>query len=426
MTRARDCIGFAAPHAVRRHCPARRVVSRSRALDLAVDMLRQARGHDAIVLDEPLPVDRVPTPALVVDLDALERNIASMAAAVAASGLTLRPHGKMHKCPEIARRQVAAGAVGICAAKPAEAEVFVAAGLHSVLLTSPVVRPDSLERLVALQDRADVCLVVDSQLGVDCLADVARAHGTVFPVCLDLDPDMGRTGVARDERGLALAAAIADRPQLALRGVQQYCGNLMHINDHQERRERVNAEARCALAFVERLTAMGIPVDVRTGGGTGSFDLESGAGLLTELQAGSYVVMDREYGELGFAAGRLFDRFEPALFIHATAISAAAGGTHVTVDAGIKAMATDTVRPAVHRPEGLDYRFAGDEHGVVMPARETPRGVNRPASLPALGTRVELLAPHCDPTINLHDFLLIRQGEAIVEIWPVAARGAGW
>lgn len=395
-------------------------------------LLQSDRDASPRVLERPVPVDALPTPCVVIDLDALERNIDRMARATRDAGLALRPHGKMHKCPEIARRQIAAGAVGICVAKAAEAEVYVAAGIESVLVTSPVVRTATLERLVALVDRADICLVVDSETGIDALSQVAAAHGVDFPVCLDLDPDMGRTGVLRDAGGVALAERIAADGRLQLRGIQQYCGNLMHVADHTERAERVRAQARKGLEFVSELERRGLTVGVRTGGGTGSFDLEAEAGLLTELQAGSYIVMDREYGEIGFREGVLLDAFEPALHVHASVIST--HGTHVTVDAGIKAMATDTVRPAVAAPAGLGYRFAGDEHGVVVPARSPEgeiagRGMpgdNAPMPLPALGSSVCLLAPHCDPTINLHDHLLMRRGGEVVEVWPVAARGAGW
>ena len=359
----------------------------------------------------PFPRADLPTPALVVDLPALERNIAAMARWAAARGIALRPHAKTHKSADIARRQLAAGAAGICCAKLGEAEALAAAGVRDILITSPVVPAQALARLAALAPRLDrLAVVADHPANVDA---IAAALGTAtLDLLVDVDTGAHRTGVTSPEAAASLAARIAAHPNLRFAGVQFYCGTLQHIPSAGERRAALAAAAESLRAVLAALSAAGFPAETVTGGGTGSFAIDAEIGLLNELQPGSYVFMDREYRDCE-AAG---PPYEPALFIDTRVVSANTPG-RVTVDAGLKAMATDAGPPVVARGAHPDsrYLFMGDEHGMLL----TPPG----ASDPALDACIALIPPHCDPTVNLYDLYAVCEGDTVIAHWPVTARG---
>ena len=362
----------------------------------------------------PFPRADLPTPALVLDRAALERNIARMAVFAAARGLALRPHAKTHRSADIGRLQVAAGAVGLCCAKLGEAEALAAEGLANLHLTSPVVTPDGIARLVALNARCEgLSVVADHPENVRALA--ARAgSGRPLAVLVDIDPGIHRTGVASPEAAVALAAEIAAADNLALGGVQYYCGTQQHIQSFAERRAAIADRTDYLRTVLDALRAAGHAIPVVTGGGTGSFLIDAELGVLTELQAGSYLFLDREYGDCELAVGDA-PVFEPALFVDATVISANHPGM-VTVDAGLKALASDAGPPVVAggAPAGSRYVFMGDEHGAV---------VSEEAVLPELGARVTLQPGHCDPTVNLHDAYWVIVDDQVVDCWPVTARG---
>jgi D-serine deaminase-like pyridoxal phosphate-dependent protein len=357
----------------------------------------------------PFPRSDLPTPALVLDRTALERNIATMARFAAARGIALRPHAKTHKSSEIGRRQVAAGAVGLCCAKLGEAEALAADGLANLHLTSPVVAPGAIRRLVALNQRSEGLSVVADHPEKIRELDAANA-GKPLAVLVDIDPGIHRTGVTSPEAAVALAAEIAASRTLRLAGVQYYCGSQQHIQSFAERRAAIEDRTAYLRTVLDALKAAGHEVPIVTGGGTGTYLIDAALGVLTELQAGSYLFLDREYGdcELSFGDAPVF---EPALFIDATVISANAAGM-VTVDAGLKALSTDAGPPVVMG--GGRYVFMGDEHGAII-AEGGP--------LPGLGDRVTLQPGHCDPTVNLHDRYHVIEGDTVVEIWPVTARG---
>ncbi|MDF7776307.1 alanine racemase [Sphingomonas sp. AOB5] len=348
----------------------------------------------------------LPTPALILDAAAMDRNIAAMAGFAAARGLALRPHAKTHKSAEIARRQIAAGAAGICCAKLAEAEALAAEGIDDIHLTSPVVRPDAIARLIALEARIALSVVVDHPANAAMLASAATRPLTVF---IDVDPGVHRTGVASPEAALALAATIAELPNLRLGGVQFYCGSQQHIARREDRFAAVRDLTGYLSTILEALRAAGHEIPVVTGAGTGSFAIDAELGVLTELQCGSYIFLDREYEDCELSGGGA-PAFERALFLDATVISAN-HTTHVTIDAGLKAMATDAGPPRPLWP-GATYRFMGDEHGALVAD-----------TLPALGERVTLQPPHCDPTVNLHDAYHIIEGDHVIDRWPIHARG---
>jgi D-serine deaminase-like pyridoxal phosphate-dependent protein len=357
------------------------------------------------------------TPALVIDLDALTRNIARMADFARARGLQLRPHAKTHKSPEIARRQIEAGAIGICCAKIGEAEILadhgVARGLH---ITSPVVSAPAIERLIALNARTKgLMCVVDNLANVDALGAAARNSGKPLLVIIDIDPGFGRTGVGSPAAALALFAAIQAQKALLYAGVQYYCGAQQHIETYQARRQAMVERAGFLRTVIDALAGAGGRPQIVTGGGTGTHRIDAMLDIFTELQAGSYVFMDGQYLACDLTGDAEPSPFETALMIDARVVSTNKPG-QVTLDAGIKAFATDAGNPPVlsGAPQGALYRFMGDEHGALA----LPEG----ATL-KLASVVTLGAPHCDPTVNLYDTYHVVQGDTLRALWPVAARG---
>jgi D-serine deaminase-like pyridoxal phosphate-dependent protein len=357
------------------------------------------------------------TPALVIDVAALDRNIAAMAAFARAAGLALRPHAKTHKSSAIARRQIAAGAAGVCCAKLGEAEALTDAGVEGILITSPVAGPAAVERLAALARRAPGLMAVADHPGT---VEALRRAGGEITLVVDIDPGMGRTGVADAAAAVALAQAIAETPGLAYGGVQFYCGSEQHIAGFDDRRAAIAERTAYLSRVIEALAAAGLAPPRVTGGGTGSHRIDAQLGVLTELQVGSYIFMDRQYADCDLAGPSVGDGaaapFETALFIDARVISAN-HASHATVDAGFKAFATEAGPPPIvgGAADGSTYRFMGDEHGAVR----APDG----SAPPALGQVVTFAAPHCDPTVNLYDaYHAVRDG-TLVDIWPIEARG---
>jgi len=346
------------------------------------------------------------TPALIVDLAALERNIAAMAAFAARNGLRLRPHAKTHKSVEIARRQIAAGAVGVCCAKLGEAEALSEGGVENILITSPVVGSAAVERLAALAARSPGLTVAADH--PDAVYALARS-GAALTVLVDIDPGMHRTGVANPEAAIALARRIDAAPNLTYGGVQFYCGAQQHIEIFAARRAALHDRTDYLAAIIAGLTEAGLPPALVTGGGTGSHAIDAELGVLNELQVGSYIFMDRQYVDCDLP-------FETSLMIDARVISANHAALS-TVDAGFKAFATEAGPPPVlaGAPAGSVYHFMGDEQGCVVP----PRG----EAPPRLGEVVTFAAPHCDPTVNLYDAYHVVSGDTLVGIWAIEGRG---
>ena len=357
------------------------------------------------------------TPVLVIELDALERNIAAMAAFAAERGVALRPHAKTHKSVEIARRQMAKGAVGACCAKLGEAEALAAGGIESLLITSPVVSAPAIDRLIGLNNHVGALVVVaDHPDNVRALGEAAQKFGgRPLAVVVDIDPGFHRTGVATPDAAVALARQIADTPALRFAGVQMYCGSDQHIEAYADRRAAIAQRTEYLSGIITRLKAEGLAPPLVTGSGTGTHMIDAELGVFTELQVGSYVFMDSQYGVCDLT-GDGAAPFETALMVDARVVSASHAGM-VTVDAGLKAFATEAGAPQIlaGAAPGSTYRFFGDEHGAVVP----PKG-EKP---PALGEVVTLAAPHCDPTVNLYDAYHVVRGDTLVEIWPIQARG---
>jgi 3-hydroxy-D-aspartate aldolase len=351
------------------------------------------------------------TPVLVLDLDALDRNIERMARFAAEHGVALRPHVKTHKTPEIGWRQRDAGAIGLSCAKLGEAEVMAAAGLDDgLLITSPIVTAPALERLAALHARTrGLACVVDHPLGVAAMAQALAGTGKPLDVLIDIDPGFHRTGVTSPEAAVALWQAIEAAPALRYRGVQFYCGAQQHIPDFADRSATIIEKADILRTTLAALAEAGAPAGVVTGGGTGTHRIDVTLNLFTELQPGSYVVMDQEYAACDLTGNE--PPFDIALSVQSSVISANTPGM-VTLDAGIKAFATDGGIPFVlsGAPANAAYGFMGDEHGALS------------ADLP-LGEVVSLGVSHCDPTINLYDTYHVVRGDTLIALWPVAARG---
>lgn len=358
---------------------------------------------------------KLQTPALVVDLDILERNIAKMADFARTRGITLRPHAKTHKSAEIARRQIAAGAAGICVAKLGEGEVLADAGIDSLLLTSPVVTEAGIARLVALNRTVrEVIAVCDNPDVAKRLSQAAQAEGNKLKILVDIDPGMGRTGVPPGDGAFALAELVAGSRGLEFAGLQCYAGQLQHLESPNERRERSLSALRELDSLVERLRRTGNAPRIVSGGGTGTFDIDPDAHVLTELQVGSYVFMDRQYREVWEKPGEPVP-FETALFVQTTVISANRDGL-ATTDAGFKSFATDAGVPLIARGlSGASYFFFGDEQGGIL----YPTGERKPVP----GDVVSCVVPHCDPTVNLYDYYHVVRGEVLEAIWPIEARG---
>jgi 3-hydroxy-D-aspartate aldolase len=371
-------------------------------------------AHDlhAHLIDQQGSRASLNTPALIVDVDALGRNIARMAAFASAAGLALRPHAKTHKSAEIARRQIAAGAIGVCCAKLGEAEALNAAGIDNILITSPVVGGAAVARLAQLAPRcAGLMVVADHPDAVDALARC----GAALTVLVDIDPGLHRTGVASAEAAVALARRIAAAETLIFGGVQFYCGAEQHIEDFAARRDAMIERTAYLGSVLDALAEAGLKPPLITGGGTGTHAIDAELGVLTELQVGSYVFMDRQYADCDLA-GPGGATFETALVIDARVISANHPSLS-TVDAGFKAFATEAGPPPIlaGAPAGSTYRFMGDEHGAVL----TPRG----ETPPALGQVVTFAAPHCDPTVNLYDAYHAVSSDTLVGVWEIEARG---
>src|SRR5579862_1224013 len=353
------------------------------------------------------------TPALVLDVEALDRNIAAMAAFAAARGLKLRPHAKTHKSVDIARRQIAAGALGVCCAKLGEAEALADGGIEGLLITSPVVGAPAVDRLVALAARSPTLMhSCDHPDAVAAIGAAAKAAGATVTLLVDLDPGLRRTGVADAEAAVALARQIAGHPALTFGGLQFYCGAEQHIEIYAERREAIVARTAKLTETIEALKAAGLAPPIVTGGGTGSHAIDAELGVFTELQVGSYIFMDRQYGDCALRE-EVATPFETSLMVDARVISASHPAL-ATIDAGLKAFATEAGAPPIPTgaAAGSVYRFMGDEHGAIVP----PKGV----APPPLGDRVTLAAPHCDPTVNLYEAYHVVRGDTLEAIWPVS------
>jgi 3-hydroxy-D-aspartate aldolase len=364
------------------------------------------------------PVSAVDTPALVIDLDAFERNLDAMAAYAKATGMRLRPHAKTHKSPDVALAQASRGAVGQCCQKVSEAEVLVDGGVTDVLVSNEVVGEAKVRRLAALATRASMSVCADDAAQVAAYAHAARAAGATLGVLVEIDAGAGRCGVAAGRAAADLAKTILDHDGLSFGGLQAYHGGAQHLRKPEERAAAIAMSGERVRATLDAFDAAGISCPLVTGAGTGTFYEEAQSGLWGELQAGSYCFMDVDYARNQPAQGPDLPHFEHALFIATTVMSVVVPDQCVC-DAGHKTAAIDSGLPTVWSAPGLTYSEANDEHGVVS--------VDPGTKQPRLGGRLWLVPGHIDPTVNLHDwYVCVRGGlEAgrVEAVWPIAARG---
>ena len=378
----------------------------------------QQRPHQAIELSEPLAIDELPTPALVLRRSALQRNIASMASFLDSKGKGFRPHAKTHKCPLICHEQLEAGAVGVCVAKVGEAAAMIAGGVQDILITSPLTTPLKVSIVGELAKQATgLHLVVDSEHGLSVL-QAALPEETRLGVLIDLDVSMGRTGTRDVELVARLVESVDADPRLNFAGVQHYAGHVMHIEKFAERRDKSLALWEKINESLEFLAQRGIHCDVVTGSGTGTYNIDVAVEAITDLQVGSYILMDEEYRQIASADADRFEDFEVSLHVACATISQPRDGA-ITVDGGFKAFASDSVAPVTDQVADAKFYFGGDEHGILV----LPKGEQEIR----LGQVLQFVAPHCDPTVNLHDYYWVQSDDDLIhECWPITGRGCVW
>jgi 3-hydroxy-D-aspartate aldolase len=360
----------------------------------------------------------IQTPCLVLDLDALERNIAKMAAYAADKGMRLRVHGKMHKSVDVAKLQIAAGAVGVCCQKVSEAEVFARGGVKDILVSNQVRDPVKIDRLARLPKHGcNTITCIDDLANVAELSVAAVRHGTTLGVLVEIDCGAGRCGVTTPEAVVALAQAVAAAPGLRFDGIQAYQGAMQHLDLYEDRKAKLDIAIAQVKAAVAALKAVGLVPALVSGGGTGSYYFESGSGVYNELQCGSYAFMDADYGRIQDKEGRRIDQgeWQNALFI-LTQVMSHAKPDKAVCDAGLKAQSVDSGLPVVFGRSDVRYAKCSDEHGVI----EDPAGVLK------VGDKLRLVPGHCDPTCNVHDWYVGVRGGKVEVVWPVSARGKAW
>lgn len=355
--------------------------------------------------------DEVETPALLLDLDAFEHNLARMESLLAPTGTRLRAHAKTHKSPVIAHLQMAAGAVGQCVQKVGEAEILAWGGVPDILVSNQVVGDGKLARLAALSRIARVAVCADEAGNVARIEAAAEAAGVRLPVLVEIDVGSNRCGVQPGPEAVALAGMIAASKHLRFAGLQAYHGSAQHLRTTEERTRAIASATDGVRRTVEQLRQQGLGCDIIGGAGTGTFELESSTGLYTEIQAGSYCFMDADYArnQGGRSAG-----FQHALFVLATVMSQARPGL-AAVDAGHKAVAIDSGMPLVWQRDGVAYTGASDEHGKL----EWTEGAGV-----VHGEKIRLVPGHCDPTVDRFDWYVGVRAGRVECLWPVAARGA--
>ena len=361
------------------------------------------------------PVAEIDTPALLVDLDALDRNIEKMAEFAREAGVRVRPHAKTHKSVAIAQRQIAHGAIGQCVQKVGEAEALVRGGVTDILVSNQVIGERKLRRLAALAKDATVALCFDSPEGVEAASRVACDFGVELGALVEIDVGMERCGVAPGKDAAALARRIADAPNLKFRGLQAYHGRAQHLPSHQERAQAIAFAVDAVRETLDALAKENLGCEIVSGAGTGTFKIEAESGVYNELQVGSYVFMDTDYAKIGGNNGGRYTEFEHSLFVLASVISVPAADRAI-MDAGLKSYSGERGPPWVHDREDVELTGISDEHGKLK--------VGPKAQRLKLGEKVWLIPSHCDPTVNLHDWYVgVRRGR-VEALWPVSARGA--
>lgn len=381
----------------------------------AEQTLVSTRLSNDLYLPEPaLPgqlLAQVDTPSLVLDLDVFETNLSVMQQWADRHGVALRPHAKAHKCPEVARRQMALGARGICCQKVSEALPFLQAGIRDIHISNEVVGAAKLALLAQIAVQADVSVCVDYMHNLQALAAAMAQAGARITVLVEVDVGQGRCGVVDDHDVLALARAAEAMQGLRFGGLQAYHGSVQHVRGHAERAARCAQATARAAGYASLLRAHVITCERITGGGTGSVEFDAASGVYTELQAGSYAFMDGDYGANEWVGPLTFGT---SLHLLSSVMSTPAAG-RIILDAGLKSATIESGLPRIEGRPGLLYAAANDEHGIVR--------VDEGTAAPALGETLLLVLPHVDPAFNLHDNVVVLREGVVVDVWPIAARG---
>ncbi len=355
------------------------------------------------------------TPALCVDLDRLERNLATLQAQVSGAGIASRPHAKTHKCPAIARLQLASGAVGICVAKLSEAEVMFEHGVDRLLLTTSNVTPSKIKRAMQLRKWCDGFIqAVDTPANARELSDAAREAGVTADVVVDVDPGGHRTGIEPGDPAVALAQLVDQLPNLQLRGMLCYDGGSQHVAGFEARRTQALERLAPAGETFAAMQRAGLNVEIFSGGGTGTYNIDHETAGFTDVQAGSYVFMDAQYMAIGGRDGEVYTDFEPSLTVVTTVLNASYEG-RATTDAGAKALTINRPGAIVAGATGMTYGSGSDEFGTIR--------YDNPSRTFAVGDRLDVIVAHCDPVVNLYDRLYGVRADRVETVWPIAARG---
>ena len=366
-----------------------------------------------------MPIDQIQTPCLILDLDALERNVKKMGDYAKAHGMRHRSHGKMHKSVDVQKLQESlGGAVGVCCQKVSEAEVFARGGIKDILVSNQVRDPAKIDRLARLPKHgARIIVCVDDVANVADLSAAAEKHGTTIECFVEIDCGAGRCGVKTTEAVVEIARAIDAAPGLKFTGIQAYQGAMQHLDDYEARKQKLDAAIAQVKDAVDALDAIGLKPELVSGGGTGSYYFESNSGVYNELQCGSYAFMDADYGRIHDKDGNRIDagEWENALFILTSVMSHAKPDLAVC-DAGLKAQSVDSGLPFIFGRTDAKYIKCSDEHGVI----EDKGGVLK------INEKLKLVPGHCDPTCNVHDWYVgVRNGK-VEALWPVSARGKSY
>ncbi len=358
-------------------------------------------------------LDEVATPALIVDLDAFERNLATLKQKLDTAGVRLRAHAKTHKSVDIARYQIdRGGACGICCQKVSEAEAMVAGGIDDVLVSNQVVDAHKIERLARLAARARMLVCVDDADNIAALSAAVTRQGAELECLVEIDCGAGRCGVEPGAAAVALAQRIDAADGLRFAGLQAYQGSAQHIREFDRRAAAIDAAIKMTRNTLDLLAAAGLDCDIVAGAGTGSVDFEAASGVYNEMQCGSYIFMDADYQRVLDASGRGLSEFDNALFVWTSIMSTAKPGQAVC-DAGLKVMSAESGLPTIFGAEDLEYSDISDEHGVISDPENRLR----------LNDKLKLIPGHCDPTCNLHDWYVGVRQDRVECLWPVSARG---
>ena len=364
-----------------------------------------------------MALEDVDTPALLLDLDAFEFNIQLMAGFAKKFGINHRPHAKTHKSPVVAQKQIAAGAVGQCCQKVAEAEILVAGGVSDVLVSNQIVGRRKLDRLAGLARNANISVCIDDQDNINQINAAAKRFNATIDVLVEIDIGAGRCGVVPGKAAVELAQIIAKNSNLTFGGLQAYQGRAQHIRGFGERKIAIEKAGKLVQETIHLLSEAGLECRLVTGAGTGTFQFEADSGIWNELQAGSYCFMDADYGLNLNETGEFINTFRNSLFIWSTIMSHPTKDRAV-VDAGHKATSIESGLPLVADLKDVKYVSASDEHGSLV--------LGRDAIDVKIGQKIRLIPGHCDPTVNLHDWYIGIRNGIVESIWPVEARGAAF